>query len=445
MSAFGILEYPNGILYDLTMRFGPSAQTSTDDVVVILAPSDGDESLSTQWSAALTTLTELGARQIIFSTPPRGGSPEFYQQARRLGNVTFGRVVYTDAEGIRIGAWPSAAADYDLQYGSVAVPPATHGTHRSQRSTLTIDGERHAVLEWTAAYRFLGGGAKLPLESYLVNFQGPADRLPIISMRRLLEQGLIPELVRDRNVIIGVDSARPSIGLHTPITGNGPMLPLAVFQGYALDTLIEQRWIRTTPLPLVLLIIALVVTANLAIYQWVPVRLATGLTFALIAAYLLGTWVLPGYALYWPPISEVLLAQASSFFFVMRHKSLLQDMTLRELLTDTTARLKDSGTPMFFAAQRPWPQLMKLVLQVFDLDRVVLLQRLTNEESVEPVEYFGCSLDDVHELRRDYRRAPPTRNTRRLRSALARHQAWTGHASTKSTATSCGAGWKQSL
>ncbi|MDH3465054.1 MAG: CHASE2 domain-containing protein [Gammaproteobacteria bacterium] len=406
MSALGVLEYPNGILYDLTMRFGPSAQTTTDDVVVILAPSGDDESLSTQWSAALTTLTELGAKQIIFSTPPRGGSPEFYQQARRLGNVTFGRVVHSDDEGIRIGAWPDAAADFDLQYGSVAVPPAIHGSHRRQHATLTIDGKRHAVLEWTAAYRFLGGTAALPLESYLVNFQGPADRLPIISMRRLLEQGLIPELVRDRNVIIGVDSAQPSIGLHTPITGNGPMLPLAVFQGYALDTLIEQRWIRTTPLSVVLLIIAFVVIANLAVYQWIQVRFAMGLTFGLIATYLLVAWVLPGYALYWPPISEMLVAQASSFLLVMRHKSLLQDTTLRELLTDTTARLKDSGAPMFFAAQQPFQQLMKLVLQVFELDRVVLLQRLTDEERVAPVEFFGCSIDDIYEQRRDYRRVP---------------------------------------
>ena len=406
LSALGVLQFPNGVLYDMTMRFGPSRHVTTDNIVVFTGPSEGDKTLVDPWSNALAILKELGARQIIFSGAPRNASTEFYREALRLGNVTFERVI-SDTDGeLKVQPLPPNAQGLDLQYGAVGVPPASYGIHRRQNAIINVDGEQIPTLEWTAAYRFLGGGGSLPLDSFLINFQGPRNRIPVISLRRLLERGLIPELVRDRNVIISVDAPGLSLGLHTPITGSDALMPLPIFQGYALDTLVEHRWV-TTASSLVTLIIVLTITgASLVIFQWVPVRIATGLTFASTAFFLASAWVLPGYTLYWPPVTEMLMAQVFSFLLVMRHKSLVQEITLRQLLTDTTAHLKGPKTPIFYATEDPWPQLMKLVRQVFDLDRVVLLERIQDQERVTPVQYWGCTVEDIHERRRDYRRVP---------------------------------------
>ncbi|MCB1807576.1 MAG: hypothetical protein KDJ99_21220, partial [Candidatus Competibacteraceae bacterium] len=68
---------------------------------------------------------------------------------------------------------------------------------------------------------------------YRVNFYGGLNWLPSVTTARLFEDGLIPELVRGRTVLIETERSLPVYPLPNP---TGQDITLAQFTGFALAT-----------------------------------------------------------------------------------------------------------------------------------------------------------------------------------------------------------------
>ncbi|MDH3281231.1 MAG: CHASE2 domain-containing protein, partial [Gammaproteobacteria bacterium] len=400
----GLLKIPNGVLYDLAMRYSPAAPIRSDRVLVVTGNPGDLKAQATPWLKTLQILEQLGARQVVFTFVPENPSPQFFSAAEVRGKVVFGRRTESSGNGERIMPWPPDAESLEIPFGLVRIPSSVYGVHRAQARTHIGEFGTYPDLAFIAAQRFLEGTGGLPDADYFVNFLGGLDRLPQVSLKRLLAGGLIPELVHNRSVVVGLNQ---EVGLHTPITSGDTMMSLPVYQAYALDTLIEGRWIRTTPLWVTALMLGWVTLISVVAYQWTGVRLASWLTGLLIAIYVASAWLLLSYAWVWPPLMELLIVQAVCFLLITRHRTLANEQSFRQILLETSTRLKERViTRDFYEVDDPWPQLIRFVQNILDLDRSIFMERVPNKTFVRVGAGYQCTEDDIHEQRRDYRREP---------------------------------------
>ncbi len=402
LSVSGLLKLPDGVLYDLAVRYSPAPSVASERVLVVTGNRAELRAEAQPWLRTLETLQSLGAGQVVFTFTPDSASPRFFHTAKVHDKVIFGRRLDRLADTERITPWPAAVGTSDLPFGLVRLPPSVYGVHRSQRHAHTGEFGIYPDLAYAAAQRLMDGTGALPADTYRLNFLGGTERLPQISLKRLLAGGLIPELIRERTVVVGLSG---EVGLHTPLAGT--MMPLPVYQAFALDTLLEARWIRTTPLWATAALLVWVTLISVVAYQWTEIRFAGWLTGALITIYFASAWLLLSYAWVWPPLTELLVVQVMCFLLIARHRTLANEQSFRQILLETSTRLKERViTRDFYEVDDPWPQLVKFVQNILDLDRSIFMERIENKNFVRISSGYQCSETDILEKRRDYRREP---------------------------------------
>lgn len=409
----GFFAWPDAVIYDLAMRHAP-ARPGTPRVLVVGADPQDRDAGDSYWLRALETLAKLDARQIIFTFLPTKASSRFYQQATSAGNVLFGRGLIADptnsTEGVQLEPWPSAVGTLGKQpaFGVVTLPPASNGIYRHQYAWHTVQGHRYPALENQAASQWAVNQPPLPETPYWVNFRGGSAYLPTVELGRVLRDGLIPTVVKGRSVLIGLLPSPRTPGLHTPLDpADGPGMSLLTFQGYALETLLNDQPIQPLATALTLALLVIAVVTNIILYQWGWPRLGPWLTGAVLAIYAAAAWLLPLYAQLWLPLTALVVAQAGAFVTVFWYKLLAQDRAIRSLAIDLSARSREQAIPPgFYAASEPWNQVVDLVRQTLDLTWLIFLERIPNQYYVREIAALNCQFADINERRRDYRRLP---------------------------------------
>ena len=108
-----------GSVYDLAAR---TAAATPPRVLLLEHPPDGFADRPDAAVKILTTLKELGARQVVFLSAPPDAPRAFFELAAQHGNVVFGRSVVADERATRWADVPAAAAGLPLDCGAVALP-----------------------------------------------------------------------------------------------------------------------------------------------------------------------------------------------------------------------------------------------------------------------------------------------------------------------------------
>lgn len=410
-SVLGLFHVPDALIYDWSVSHGPVDREPPSVLIVAFGERDRQAD-SGIWLEALEQLTKLDARQIVFSFTPQNASRSFYERATQLGRVVFGRSLEYDpanTEEPRLADWPVAALEFKdrLPFGVVALPPTDRGIARRYVSAYSVEGQAYPSLAARTLRHRNGEGAPPPLEpEFWVDFSGGSEYLPTVALERLLKGGLIPELVAGKSVLLGPGPAPDQPGLHTPLGTALGLSPL-VFQGYALHTLLEGHVIQAlAALPLFVLL--LIVTAiNVLLYQVGRLRFGLWLTGITLGLYGLLAWLLPNQALVWPPVTALAVAQIATFITIIRYKAATEDLATRQLILELSGQLRDHlKTPSFYATQQPWTQVVNLVKQTLDLNWLIFLERIPNQYFVKEIIALNCSMADIDERRRDYRRPP---------------------------------------
>lgn len=409
-SVLGLFHVSDALIYDWSVSHGPVDREPPNVLIVAFGERDRQADGGV-WLEALERLAKLDAGQIVFSFTPRNASRSFYQRATQLGRVVFGRALEYDpanAEQPRLAAWPAAALEFQdrLPFGVVALPPTDRGIARRYVNAYTVEGQDYPSLAARVA-RHRNGDSGPPLEpEFRVDFSGGPEYLPTVALARLLKGGLIPELVAGKSVLLGPGPAPGQPGLHTPLGTALGLSPL-VFEGYALHTLLEDQVIRPfAAVPLFVLL--LIVTAiNILLYQVGRLRFGLWLTGIALGLYGLLAWLLPNQALVWPPVTALAVAQIATFITITRHKAATEDFVTRQLILELSGQLRDHlKTPSFYTAQQPWTLVVNLVKQTLDLNWLIFLERIPNQYFVKEITALNCSMADIDERRRDYRRPP---------------------------------------
>lgn len=398
---------PDGWIYDQLVQIGgwPTSEAPSVLMVEIGPTTELTETLAI---GVLEHLHELGARQTLFLTLPPKTSQHFYQKAQEYGNVLLAEPIGPDRHAHTILPTPQpsrgSSDQSPVRVGALSLPEAEFGVYRRATTMVRVGDDLYPSLAWLAANNDQGD---LAPSTYLVNFNHGRNWLPRVSLDRVLNLGLIPELVRDRTVLIGTTHPSTTPGLHTPLDYRHDGMSVLEFAAYSVDTKLRSKEIRETPTVLNLAVLGLIGLVNLLVYQWFHLDRSTWFNAALVAAYVgLGWLLLHGLEL-WIPIAEMATAQVLMFWFFVRLKLMRDDQDLRHTILQKMTKLQEYMLPPdFYRVDEHWAQVITFVDQTLNLNRVIFLEKVEGDHRIREVKALRCSLADIDERRRDFERSP---------------------------------------
>lgn len=398
----GLLRPADGWLYDHLTRLRPGISAAAERVLLVDTGPAPWRIEPVQWNTAARTLQELGAGAVVFTfSPPLSDAfPDSNELAAGLLVAVPPRAVAQSAP-----PWP-LEADFQqrgIDTAPLAVPRAEAGIHRS--ADLQLEGRN--VLAVAASQRLGAGSYSGSNTSVRVNFSGGRDWIPVVSLQRVLSGGLIPELVRGRVVLLGSVELSGAAGLYTPVHGDVDPVSLTEYQGYLLETLLNHNDVRSPSLPVTLLFLLLVAAVSVVAYQRLSFVMSLRMTLVLVGLYALTGWLFLQFAALWIPLAELVLMQLLLFATLSRHRQLSSEDALQEVLADTRSWVRGHMLPEdFYESSQHWAQIITLVDQSLELERLIFLERVPAEHRVREVKALRCDIDDIDERRRDYERAP---------------------------------------
>jgi signal transduction histidine kinase len=407
-SSAAAFDLMNGIVRDALMRINLNGQAS-ERLIVIEAEratfKQGDE----VWLTALQNLLAHDVKQLVFTFFPAEASETFYQAALRSGKVTFGRqaAALREAPDAAAAFFSGMEKDAAPAFGLLGMANSEHGVFRRQFGTVEADNAVYPGLEYLAARRVLGEAAQLPESDYLINFTGGTARLPKIGMQRVLSGGLVNELIRGKTVLIGINGLEPVAELYTPISEAEGQISDLLFHGFALDTLLSERQIIVLPQWAALLLLLFTMFGSLFGCQWLSFQFSALASLGMSAVYGMLCWFLLHAFSLWLPITELWLAWWSAFVIVWSYKIVVEKRELDKTLLELSVKLQEKVFPVsFYRSEDPWTQLTVMVNQTLHLNRIIFLERVVADHRLREIKALNCSIDDIHEKRRDYERTP---------------------------------------
>jgi CHASE2 domain-containing sensor protein len=408
-SSLGLFGLLDGLAYDQCVRFAPKPAASSTLLVVEVETERG-EVIDENWSDILQTLLALGARRVVFGFFPDGASERFYRQAAASGKTIFARRIVMDRNGgetNRLEPLPEGIGGISLRYGVIALPPAPYGVYRMQYAAVTLADRTFPTIERLAARRLLSDLTQLSEAPYRVNFIGGSGRIPRVTLKRIVSDGFVPELIEGRTILIGRSEGPEHTGYFTPLSYTDGLTPELLFHAFAMDTLTSNRQIAEPGSGVVFFIVLGVVALNLVVYQALSYRPFFWISLTLLVVYTLIAWSGLNLLRVWSPYVEMLSAQLLTFFVLTHHKAFREERDLLTIGSAVSAELREKVAPVgFLSTGTPWDQIAALVDQTLDLTRSVFLERSEKDDRFQEVKMLNCSVDDIDERRRDSQRPP---------------------------------------
>lgn len=400
-SVLGLFESIEGMLYDQLWRIPYGAERGSR-VLLIEVDARRLDSEDPLWSRLLEQLQASGARPLVFGFVPPRASTEFFQRAA-AAQVLLARRPLKDPDLAAGGDWerlPAAAQGLALTTGLLAPPEPAQGVYRHHWLQVAQFGTQ-GTSPWALAARQVG--QELPGgDQFRLDLRGGSARLARLPLDQVLAGGLVPELIRDRAVLVSL-TRTDDPSLYTPV---GAMTP-AVFDGLALDSLLNGSAIRAGDPIWLVLTTTLVMLGGLILFQKVPVNGSLWLGLAIGLAYTALAWVVLLQFSQWPPLAEILAAHLVAVGLVLRYRVAREELRVKELVADLDTRLAERVAPeSFYQADDHWAHVASMVTQYLNLHRTIFLERVPGDHRLREIRAVGCSLQDIDELRRDYERTP---------------------------------------
>lgn len=401
----------DSLIYNQYVANSPAVKTS-DKILLIEADNNAVAKTDEIWSKALQLLLDNHAKAVVFTFLPQSGSAAFYQQAVQSEKTFFARrlfkklkknIQYTQLEtvtGIDLSK---------LQTGILAADPYENGIYATQQSHIDVNGQALPTLEFLVTQKLSPDSAELIGQSaYHINFSGGISRLPSITLERVLQNGLTPELVQGRVVMIGFHDENSEISQYiTPVSSVDNPVSAFFYHAFALDTLLSGNAIQTTHSLFKISLFSFVVLSAFFYYQWLSIKQSFWVTLTILLIYIVFSWIALHFFQLWLPLFEISIAQCLMFFFVLRHKAIEEDKILHSTLFDISIKLKEKlSHANFLYVEDHWQQVIIMVSQTLDTNRMIFLEKIENDHRVREIKALNCNLEDIDEVRRDYERAP---------------------------------------
>ncbi|MFC0677955.1 hypothetical protein ACFFGH_08890 [Lysobacter korlensis] len=366
-SVAGLLAPLDGWLFDLLVRVGPLKDPAAG-VALVRYPGDWATGRPAALTALVDQLENAGAAEVLVIRPA--------------------------------GSAPARGA-LTLDAGDVCRPPAAQGVIRALPFERAGGGP---CLIGTLARR-LGvepPAARTVSPDFTVR---TATAVPRVDAHPWPSPALLQQAAGRRVALVFPEPALPVY--LTPLYDADGLLEPSTLHALTLDALIKGDAIRWAPRGAdVALALLVLLTLRFGLRQ---ARFRTLLWASLAATVplLLLSFVLLRWAgLYLAPTAGLIaLAYFALHTLVRRNRALSE--TLVELDHRLTGLVQQPLRRTFDQpAELTWEHVNHFVSQFFELQRSLMLQLPAGLVHLRPVSAIGCSVEDIVELRRDYRRAP---------------------------------------
>lgn len=351
----------------------------------------------------LETLSAFGAKGIVFNFVPTRNSPEFFQLAANLRCVVFGRALRpmpNNPDVLQVEPWPAAVNDLELPWGVVYVQPSRKGVHRWHQTHVVVGTNSFPTLETSTATMFGSLSVLRNVQgSYLINFMGGPGTVPNVSLSRVLTGDLVPDMVRDKIVLIGWEDGL--LGVETPVSWGTETMTFLEFQANALQTLLDGKPIQVLPPTQVLiLLIGLGIISSL-LYHRVSsvsgVRIVVGMLLICMFAGVIGIRHFD----FWLPVGAIVAAQTAQFGLTLVVKSRMTQVALNEMRLRALNEIEERlGTQKARFTSEFFDYVSQVVGKTLDADEMVLFERVHGSKKLRELKAFNCTFDDIQEKSR---------------------------------------------
>ena len=393
-------------LYDRLLPFTALFQQHRSQVLLIKCAPQKQYSAAV-WNKLIVNLQEKGAKKIIFAF-----TPQHKPTVANAKMVVWGRhwepnqqtlQPLTSSSTKRSDSTANDLPANDLPADLAIIAPLqpVAGVYRHARTTVIINGKNYPSVV----------GAIIPKADHdtdviEVNFSAGQDTIPLIHIERVIEGDLITELVSGKTILIGIEHTPFAPKLTSPLGDRYPLTQL-YFRGMAIDTILQNKAIQLLGNLKNGAVLLLLISLSILFYSSLNLFLSVAITAILILSYALVATILLG-SLYWRlPLAEMIALQILIFGFMFAQKSRIHEQQLATMLLERSVHLhKRLVLPSFSQIEDHWAQIITLVNQTLKLRRAIFLEALPGIQKVKEIKALHCSLDDIHEMRRDYGRDP---------------------------------------
>jgi hypothetical protein len=239
----------------------------------------------------------------------------------------------------------------------------------------------------------------------LIDFKLAVSALPKFSAERVLSSDVMSEQLKNKVIIVGQTSSAFNVNIHAPkLTGlNDPLLLMA----YAADsiekttTVIELKPSYSALIELALVISLLFSFQKLAVIYSFVIALASCL-FWVVVSYL-GIV----FAAVYIPVGQYIIVIFSTLFSALIVRKLSEDKALTGVVNNIQQKMMGRFFPQTFIEQAsPWDPIIQLISQQLDLEKSIFLARKEDDHRIVEIRAINCELDNIQEMRRDYKRSP---------------------------------------
>ncbi len=408
LSFIGISSLLDEYIYDPILGFSVSLRDQPSHVLIVYDDNPGKRAAD-DYVLLLEKLEIFEPEGIVFNFTPQFKDDLFFSKAGTFDNIIFGRRLIADVndqQRFSLETVPDSANNFP--FGIVHIPPWEKGVFRRQYSHFSVDGNIYPALEIACLDSNLPMTSRVMKEdSYRIYFHGPSGSLPNVSFDQVISDQLINEMVANRIVLISAQSEGVEFEYPTPTTVNSPKMPLVEYQGHALNSLLSNHPIFEINPWIHYIVLIIVICICSFVYQMSGANLIILFTVCMMAAYTLMGFALLHIFHYWCAVNEFILAQLLLLIMIKNRKLQIIGQALETITVSLSARTQQFFEPEnFYTSPEYWSQILGIINNMLNLDRVILLDRRKNAFHLKEIISFQCGLEDIKELRRDIRREP---------------------------------------
>lgn len=397
----GVLSPLNDLMYDAVSEV--RVFSSVRPAVLLLEIPFGMDGRRIDWATLCQRVEQSGARSVVITIPLANLNAD-YLMTNRCAKVTVVGVRVAERDGDE-SATVATLQRLEAAGLEVGLLPSQFGPQDTHRVPLAyrLGDRRWPSLFATAAM----SQQRRELDEFIPDLRRPPESIPAVSLQRVLDDGVVPEVGRDRVVLIGY--ASDPMLQTVAIPGRRDSVSLLRFQGLVVDAMLggASIFIQDSGRQ----VAALVLIALIFVVSLQPLPLRSGMMLLLmtcLAEGLLGMGML-GFFGVWIPLSEVFVLEAMIFLGVYRSKATEDGKQLRAVLGAASQQLqKRTRPPNFLQTEEHWTFVIRLVDQTLLLNRTIFLDRVVGDHRLKEIVALRCSIADIGEPRRDYERTPYT-------------------------------------
>ena len=401
ITAFGVLHQSNMAISDQLFKIIPNQQATPP--ILLISTTKSDRNSPRFIEELVHKLSSYQPRHLYILDQEAVTAANHSAYQYNTSNMTFVDSV------VRIENTPSAAhkppSIDNLSYMTAVKLHAGH--FRDWQNTFQINDKNYTAFQAQVQTSDKSGALiSTPKDRALIDFTMEDGFIPTIKAQRVLEEGLVASLIKNKFILIG-DALEPGEpGFTVPIRPNTGISQLEL-QGYALHSALSQRFLSYAGVNFTLIGTLVIGAISILLFQWLSPQYSAIYTLFVCVLIVALQWLsikLYGLIL---PSWEWIIAQAFILLTIYQLRRNKEERALNRIIAETNSRLSQRVQPLNFnRADDPWKKILSFINQQLNLRRSIFLEKVSNDHRLKEIEALNCSVDDISEYRRDYQRKP---------------------------------------